>query len=436
MNKISPGIASSIQSSLQAFYKKTVLSTGLRVVTEEIPYVHSASFGVWINVGSRDEHVRNNGISHFLEHMVFKGTKHYSLQQIARSLESVGGYVNAFTSKEHTCYYARCLDTHFPKAVSVIADFIRYPMFERKEIRKEKFVVLEELKNIEDDPDDLIHDVMDQQVYHKHPLSFPVIGQADNIKKITREELFEYSHAHYIPEQMVVAAAGNIKHNAVVQLVQKYFGTSSTHNGHHPRTNGPKSHHPKTQIVEKPISQAHVCLGTVAYGVKSKQRYPLLVMNTLLGEGMSSRLFQTLREKHGIAYNVYSFVNTMSDTGNFGVYLAADEHKVDTSIDLIYREFEKLQKASVSKAELKRTKSQLKGTMMLSLESMSSRMMRLGGGEMYYGNFLSLDEVVRNIDAVNAEDVCDVANKLLPQENFSVIIFKPRKEESKKQLHR
>lgn len=425
MNKISPLHNPSPQAFPQTHYRKTVLSNGLRVVTEEVPYVRSISLGVWIDVGSRDEAVNNNGISHFLEHMVFKGTKHYSLQEIARSLESVGGYLNAFTSKEHTCFYARALDAHLSTAMKVVADLVRFPLFNLKEIEKEKTVVIEELKNMEDDPDELIHDYMDKRVYAKHPLAFPVIGKEKSIKGITREHLRAYTRKHYIPSKMVIAATGNIRHEHVVDLVLKYFGDGGSRYGSHRRFQNPKMPRAYKEIIEKPIKQAHVCTATIGYGVKSRHRYPMLVMNTLLGEGMSSRLFQILRERHGLAYTVYSYTNTMSETGNFGVYIGTDAKSVDRSLDLIHREFAKLKSVSVGPAELKRTKSQLKGTMMLSLESMSSRMMRLGSGELYYGNFLPLDEIVKKIDAVDAESIQEVAEKVLRVENFSTIIFKP-----------
>jgi predicted Zn-dependent peptidase len=426
MNKISPRSNLLSQSPLKTHYQKTVLSNGLRVVTEEIPYVRSLSLGMWIDVGSRDEGDKNNGISHFLEHMVFKGTKHYSLQEIARSLESVGGYLNAFTSKEHTCFYARALDTHLDTAVSVLADLVRFPLFDNKEIEKEKTVVLEELKNMEDDPDDLIHDYLDKQVYAKHPLAFPVIGKEESIRSITRAQLQAYTHKHYVPHKMIVAVTGNIKHENVVDLVQKYLGGHKSSQRSRRLVQNPKLHRAHKEIIEKPIKQAHVCMGTIGYSVKSSHRYPMLVMNTLLGEGMSSRLFQNLRERHGLAYTVYSYTNTMSDAGNFGVYIGTDAKNIDRSIDLIHKEFSRLKSTSVSRAELQRTKSQLKGTMMLSLESMSSRMMRLGSGELYYGNFLPLDEIVKKIDAVDAESIREVAEKILRVENFSTVIFKPK----------
>lgn len=426
MQKISPSAESHSVSSLQSHYKKTMLPNGIRIVTEEIPYVRSVSCGVWIDVGSRNETEQNNGISHFLEHMVFKGTRRFTSQQIARSLESVGGYLNAFTTKEHTCYYARILDDHVDKAVDVLSDLVQYPVFRKKEIEKERGVILEELKNLEDDPDDLIHDYLDLSVYRKHPLGFPIIGRENNIRKFSEDDLVEYTDVHYTPGRVVVAAAGNLKHENLVALVEKYFRLKKTKSrSTSSRLQSPKRVHSRREVFEKSINQAHVCMGTLGYGVKSHVRYPLLVLNSLLGEGMSSRLFQNIREKYGFAYSVYSFANMMSDTGNFGVYIGTDLNNIETSIELIRRELEKLKTKPISASELKRTKAQLRGTMMLGLESMSNRMMRLGSGELYFREYFSLDEVVKNIDGVDEEDVYEIANKLLRLENFSTVIFKP-----------
>lgn len=413
------------QSSLQSIYNKSQLPNGIRVVSEEIPHVRSISFGVWMDVGSRDENELNNGISHFLEHMVFKGTKHNTAKQIARSLESVGGYLNAFTSKEHTCFYARILDDQLPKAVDVISELVQCPVFDKKEIEKEKQVVLEELKNLEDDPDDLIHDYFDSHIFHKHPLGYPVIGKTENIKSFTKEKLRDYIRRHYVPDRMVVATAGNCKHEKVVELVERYFH-GNRRNGTIKREGVSHRHWQAKEVYEKPIMQAHVCMGTRSFSIKNRMRYPLLVLNTLLGEGMSSRLFQNIREKYGFAYSIYSFANLLSDAGNFGIYIGTDVHNIENSIDLITKELDKLKSKPVSEAELKRTKEQVKGSLMLSLESMSNRMMRLGSGELYFERYFPIDDVLRNIDAVQQEDVYEVAIKLFQIENFSTVIFKPQ----------
>lgn len=426
MHKSSPNAQLESHSSLRSNYKKTLLPNGIRIVTEEIPYVRSVSIGIWVDVGSRDEIASSNGISHFVEHMVFKGTKRFSSQQIARSLEEVGGYLNAFTTKEQTCFYARILDSSLENALDVISDMVQYPLFQEKDIEKEKTVILEELKNIEDDPNDLIHDYFDQSVYFNHPLSRPIIGNSETILSFTKESAEEYLRAHYIPERMVVAAAGNVTHDAVVRLVDHHFRSGNRRRTHLvKRAVGPKKVHPSKNVYRKPINQAHVCLGTLGYGVKNPLRFPLLVLNTLLGEGMSSRLFQNIREKYGFAYSVYSFANMMSDTGNFGVYVATDDKNIENSIGLIRKELDKVREKPVGKSELKRAKAQLKGSMMLSLESMSNRMMRLGSGEIFYGNYTQLDEILKKIEAVTIDDILAVANPLLKEEKFSTVIIQP-----------
>lgn len=428
MQKISPDVSFLSRSSFQSNYRKTVLPNGIRVVSEEIPYVRSISVGVWIDVGSRDENRRTNGISHFLEHMVFKGTRRYSSQQIARSLEGVGGYLNAFTTKEHTCFYARVLDDQLAKAIDVLSELAQHPVFRDQDIEKEKTVVLEELKNIEDDPEDLIHEYFDQKIFHRHPLGRPIIGNAENIRNFSKSDLIGHTRQHYRPGRIVVSAAGNLEHEALVALVDRYFHPARTPAARQAHPGAPLKARGRRHVVEKPIMQAHVCLGTLGYSARSRRRHSLLVLNTLLGEGMSSRLFQNVRERWGFAYTIYSFVNFLKDTGSFGVYVGTDVDKIDRSIELITAELKKLTSRPVTDAELNRTKAQLKGTMVLSLESMSNRMMRLGNGELYFGKYFPVDDILKSIDAVNADGVGDVASRLFHTERFSTIIIKPASE--------
>ncbi len=425
MRKTSPCNGLS-RSSLGTNYQKTILPNGIRIVTEEIQYVRSVSVGVWIDVGSRYENLKNNGITHFIEHMVFKGTERFSNQQIARSLESVGGFLNAFTTKEHICFYARILDEHLHKAIDVISDLVQHPILDTKEIEKEKLVILEELKNIEDSPDDIIHDYLDKNIFYKHPIGFPIIGRANNIMQFSRASLFEHIQKYFVPKRIVIAAAGNLKHENLVILIDKYFklnGKSKYSIEHSQRLH--RVHYGK-EIVEKPINQAHICMGTIGYSMKNRMRYPLLVLNTLFGEGMSSRLFQNIRERYGFAYSIYSFTNLFCDTGIFGIYVGTDNKHIERSIDLIYTELEKLKSKSVGKAELERTKEQMKGNMMLGLENMSNRMLRLGSGELYFGKNITFDEVIRNIDAVNNGDIMETANKIFRIDKFSTVIFKSK----------
>ncbi|MFQ5798801.1 MAG: M16 family metallopeptidase, partial [Bacteroidota bacterium] len=395
----------------------------------------SLSVGVWVEVGSRDEDERSNGISHFVEHMAFKGTRRYSARKIARSLESLGGYLNAFTSKEHTCFYARVLDEHLEQAIDVLSELILYPRFDPKDVEKEKLVVLEEIRNIEDNPDELIHDEFEEALYPSHPIGFPVIGKADNITRFSSDDLFKYRRSHYNPARLVVAAAGNVVHEKLVDTVRRYFkpdaydrlarGSTALNRGEASRRRAAKVNGAaKKREVEKPIAQAHVCLGTVAYSIKSKYRYTLFVLNTLLGDGMSSRLYQNIRELHGLAYSVYSFINLMSDTGSFGIYLGTEKQNVENSLQLIHREISRLKAKLVSRAELRRTQAQLKGSMMIGLENMTSRMMRIGTGELYFREYITLDRILKNIDSVTPEMLQEVAQKLF-DDDFTMVIYRP-----------
>jgi len=419
-------LAAQAVSQLEAVYRKTILPNGIRVVTEYIPHVRSVSVGVWIEAGSRDESEQQNGISHFLEHMVFKGTTKRSAPEISRSLESVGGYLNAFTGKEHTCYYARVLDEYADLSLDILSDLVRNATFPTKELDREKSVVIEELRNSEDDPDDIIHDYFEKALYGDHPMGYTIIGTEKSVKSLTREDLIRFYKSNYHPAKMVVSAAGNIEHEKFVDLVSKYFG--QTWNGHKPFVldrQRPRSRKAETVQMEKPIQQAHLCMGTRAYSIRNKNRYPLLVLNTLLGDGMSSRLFQNIREKYGFAYSVYSFANFLSDTGTFGVYIGTDKTHVEESKSLIQKELDKLRNKPISRAELERTKAQLKGNMMLSLENIPSRMMRLGTSELYFQDVSSLDVILKKIDQVSQEDLLETANHLFDHESFSRVVFIP-----------
>lgn len=417
---------SAVSDKFQATYRKTILPGGIRVVSEEIPHVRSVSIGVWIDVGSRDETEPTNGISHLIEHMVFKGTANRSVREIARSIESVGGYLNAFTSKEHTCYYARVLDEHTPLALDVISDLILHPLFPEKELEKERGVIIEELKNAEDDPDDIIHDNFEKAIFGSHPLGFAVIGTEKNLRTLSRNDLLRYHRQHYVGQKMVVAAAGNIRHENLLDLVKEYFDETPANT----LSNGDRRMKPQLRQtdrieISKPIQQAHVCLGRPTFGIKNKLRFPLMTLNTLLGDGMSSRLYQNIREKYGFAYSVYSYANLMSDAGTFAAYIGTDKSHIDASIDLILKELTKLKNKHVGNAELLRTKAQLKGSMMLSLESMPSRMMRLGSSELYFGELMSLDSIVREIDAVSSEQLHDLTNGIFDVNKFSFVVFNP-----------
>ncbi|MCX7983319.1 MAG: insulinase family protein [Bacteroidetes bacterium] len=418
-----------LQSSVrESTYHKTVLSNGVRVISEHLPHVRSVSLGMWITVGSRCENEHNNGITHFIEHVTFKGTRKRSATEIAQSLEQVGGYLNAYTSKEHTCFYARVLDEYTTLAFDVLADLIMNATMKTSHIQKEKQVVLEEIKQSEDEPDDFVHEVFERELYKDHPLHFSILGSTETVSSFTRKHLLEFYRTQYRANNLIIVAAGNIHHETLVNLSEKYFHKL-------PLTPllGAKAYQPQPtkrkyrNILYRPIQQAHVCMGTIGLHAKHEKRYILQVLNTLLGEGMSSRLFQTIRERYGLAYSIYSFNSPMSDTGAVGAYIATDANNVDRCIDLVWKEFEKVKGGRVASDELERTKAQLKGSLVLSLESIPNRMIRLASNELYFGDIIPLDTILQAIERVTIDEIVQLTHELYNPEYFVTIIVTPEK---------
>ena len=375
--------------------------------------------------GSRNESPEMAGISHFIEHMVFKGTKKRRMHQIANRLESVGGYLNAFTSKEYTCYFARTLDEHLPRAIDVICDLILEPTFPEKELVREKDVVLEEIKMYEDVPEDLIFDRFESVIYKDDSLGRPVIGFPETVKAFSRQDLLNYLEANYTPDRTVLSVAGNVDHDQVVRLAEKAFQVSKRGSGQgkSDKANGYK---PRNYEEQRVIQQAHLVLGTRGLSIHHKDRVVLTVLNTILGGGMSSRLNQNIREKYGYCYNIYSFVNMHSDTGDFGVYMGTDSKKVDHAQTLIQRELDKLMQDKISSRKLGQAINQVKGSLMLGLESMSNRMMRIARQELYFERYFTLDEVIDAVEGVTAEQICTLAQELFPTNSFSRIVLQPQ----------
>jgi predicted Zn-dependent peptidase len=358
--------------------------------------------------------------------MVFKGTKKRNVKEIAQSIESVGGYLNAFTSKEHTCYYARVLDEHLELATDVLSDMVVQPTFPDSEFDKEKQVILEELKQSEDDPDDIIQDYFEKALFKTHPLAMPVIGTAESIAAIQRKDLVRYRAEKYTSENLVIAAAGNLRHDDLVELTGRYI-PSITKKQLQVAQESRILETPDALLREyfKPIQQAHICLGTIGFNAHDKKRFPMQVLNTLLGDGMSSRLFQNIREKYGFAYAVYSFNNMMQETGAVGVYIGTDHSHVQKCIDLVWKELKSLRSQGITKAELSQTKAQLKGSMMLGMENIPNRMIRLGSSELYFGDLIGLDTIIKNINAVTRDDVQEIAEELFDEGRFATVIFHP-----------
>jgi len=409
---------------VDSIYGKTILDTGIRVVTEKIPHLRSVAIGVWILAGTRQEEETTNGIAHFLEHMVFKGTKKRNAYQIAESLESVGGHLNAFTAKEFTCFYAHILDENLPEAIEVLSDILINPTLREQDLDKERNVILEEIRNLEDTPDELIHEYFAKDLFHPHPLGFSTLGTKENVSNFSRKDLLNFMQTNYTSGRVIIAAAGNVDHQKLVDLVKKYFrfptSPTSAKDDQLPPEKG------KNTVIESDISQAHICLGTRGYSYGNPKKIPLFVLNAILGAGMSSRLFQNIREKYGFAYSVYSFMDFFADTGVFGIYIGIEKDKIDPSIELIHRELEKLKRQRVREDELDRKKSQLKGNLMLGLESTSNRMTRLAKMEIYLQKFYTLDDTLKQIDKVTATDILEIANELFVKEKIYTTILKPR----------
>lgn len=406
------------------FVNKTTLSNGLTVVTEKVESVKSVSVGIWAKTGSRNETDAQAGVTHFLEHMLFKGTESRSSYDIALSMESVGGYLNAFTSSEYTCYYSRCLNTQLEQALDVLSDMVLHPSFPENEIEKEKKVVIEEMKMYRDSPSDYLFEDFSSGVFENHPLGRPVIGYEETVSNFKRADLYEYMSDRYQPDNLLVAVAGNMAHDEVVGLVADYFaGVEGAEGSDHDPSLTP--YETKTRRLQKAIEQTHLIIGKRGLNYDHPDKYKLLLTNTVLGGGMSSRLHQNVREKYGYCYTISSFNQSYRDTGMYGVYVGTDEEYVDHVEKLILKELKKLQDETVPAKELDEAKAQLKGKLLLSLESMSNRMRRLAKGQIYYDRFITLEELIENIDGVTSEGVQDFAQSFFNGEDFSKSILIP-----------
>lgn len=390
--------------------QKETLPNGLRVITEEIPYVRSASIGVWVGTGSRQESEENNGISHFIEHMLFKGTSHRTARELAETIDSVGGQLNAFTAKEYTCYYAKVLDEHLPVAIELLADMLLNSLFTPEDTGKEKGVVIEEIKMYEDTPDELVHDLFAQAMWQQHPLGRTILGTVEAVNGLTRERVMDYFYSHYTPDNMVVAAAGNLSHQTVVEHVAGALAAI-----HGSRTAGaeePPRVSPRVTIRAKDTEQVHLCLGTRGVPQDHDDIYSLYLLNSILGGGSSSRLFQEIRETRGLAYSVYSYQSAYRDAGLFAVYAGVSPRYTDEVLRLILLEFARIKEEGVEPAELSRAKEQVKGNLVLSLESTSNRMSRLGKSELTLGRIITPEEVIDKIEAVKQADLQRLAGEM------------------------
>lgn len=404
--------------------KDTVLANGLRVVSEHVPTVRSVALGIWVKTGSRYEPAEISGISHFLEHMVFKGTATRDKMDIALALESVGGMVNAMTSKDYTCFFARFLQQHLEIAVSLLTDIMLNPTFPSEELERERGVVLDELHDGQDIPEEVVFDIFEDHIFPKSGLGRPVIGFEETIKQFTKTKLDDYRYTHYYPENMVVTASGYVDHDELITLLEKYF----VHNAmriEDPFTDQVLPADRGVFLEKRPIQQTHLITGCQIFSLNDERRWSLGVLNSLLSGGTSSRLFQNIRENHGVAYEIYSFANLYRDTGVFGVYLATDPSKREKALELIQIELAKLKDAPVEAAELERIKAQYQSGFVMSEESMERRMFRLGRQLIYYNIAMEIDEYLNRIEQVDSTEVQSLAQELFTPEAFLTMVLEP-----------
>ncbi|HUI26496.1 MAG TPA: pitrilysin family protein [Candidatus Kryptonia bacterium] len=400
---------------------RSVLSNGLRVLSEAMPGVPSATVGIWVENGSRYENEQQNGISHFLEHLFFKGTDRRSAAAIAEEIDAVGGVLNAFTGKEYTCYYAKVLAEHLPLAIDLLADIFRNSRFDPAEIDRERAVVLQEISQIEDTPDDFVHDLFNLRYWPGHPLGFPICGRVETVQQFGQREMLAFLAERYLPDRIVIAAAGHLTHETLADWVERDFGGLKGVTG--PDLGPAPIPAQGVFLHEKSLEQVHICLGTPGIPQTAPERYAAYLLSTALGGGMSSRLFQEIREKRGRAYSVYSFLSSYRDAGYLGIYAATSAEWVEEVVDVIRSELRTVAADGLRPDELARVKNQLKGNMLLGLESSDSRMNRVAKNEIYFGHDISPSEVAARIDRITNDEVVALAGRLLRPEEMAMALL-------------
>ena len=407
--------------------KKTTLANGLQIVTESMPAVRSISMGIWLRTGSRHERESQNGIVHFLEHMVFKGSRNRSGEEIARAADAIGGHLDAFTSKEFTCFSIKVVDEHLPRALDIVADLVKNPLLRSSDIAKESRVIQEEIRMVEDTPDDLVHEIFSKTYWPHHSLGRPILGTRATVGGFNQRRLRDFFRRHYVPGNMLISAAGNLAHNKALDLIGKHFGQLAAGPA---MTKGPAPVANPHALYrrKKELEQTHICLGTPAYPYAHPKRFASYVLNTILGGGMSSRLFQNIREKYGLVYAVFSGLSAYQDAGILSVYAGTAPANARKVVNLIIREFQTLKQDSIPPEELQRAKDYLKGNLLLGLESTTSRMANIARQELYYGRRITLDEIAASIDAVTHEDVVEVARELFQSDRIAVTVLGPRQD--------
>ena len=387
-----------------------------------MPHVRSVSIGIWVKTGSRHEDPEVNGITHFIEHMVFKGTRNRSAEDIARQVDSIGGNMDAFTAKECICFNVKVLDEHLSIALDVLSDLALNPVFEEKEIARERSVILEEIKMDEDSPDYLVHEIFTQNFWKDHPLGKPILGTKETVRRFKHPLVVDYWTRRFSPGNLIVCAAGHIDHERFAELVAKHFAQlQAVKNGFHEAP--PKTRSRIIMRNKKSLEQVQICLGVPSHSITHERRYVSYILNTLLGGGMSSRLFQNVRERQGLSYAIYSELNPYRDTGCLSVYAGTSRENAPKLVQSVVKEFRELKAQSISDEELRRAKDQLKGSLLLSLESSTARMSNLARQEMYFGHFLDFDEIISRVEGVTAQDLIEVANEFFRGDAIALTVL-------------
>jgi len=404
-------------------YRKSVLPNGIRILTERMPHVRSVAVGVWVETGSRHEREARGGVSHLIEHLVFKGTATRTAQDIARTMDSVGGQMDAFTTKENTCFYVQVLDEHLPLAVDLLTDILLHPLFDAEELEREKSVVLQEIRMVEDTPDDVIHDLFAAQVWGDHPLGRPILGTRELVTGFGRDGIAEHFGEEYVPPQIIIAVAGNVTHEQVVELFGRGF--NGFERGARPRAGSTPRLCPGVNIVHKALEQVHLVMGFPGLRHAAPERYAMFLLNDVIGGSMSSRLFQEIRERQGLVYSIHTGAQAYADTGVLYVQAATDAQNFSKVLKSVLKELRDLKKDGITADELKRAKDHLKGSLMLSLESTSSRMNRLAKHEMHLGSFLTMDAMLASIDGVKHEEVQALVTEVIDEDRLALTTLGP-----------
>lgn len=398
--------------------KKHTLDNGIRIVMEKIDYVKSASIGVWVNVGSNNENEETNGLSHFIEHMLFKGTENRKANEIAEDIDNLGGQLNAFTSKECTCFYVKVLDENIKDAVDILSDMFFNSLFLQEEIDKEISVVIEEIKMYEDSPEDVVHDKLTEVIFNNSPMAYNILGTEENLKTFTTKKVVDYMKKNYTPYNTVIAVAGSFDEQEFVRMIEEKFKDWHNENIKHV---DPEAEYKRSVVgVNKDLEQLHMCIGNKTIGRHDKNYYPLLVLNNLFGGTMSSRIFQEVREKKGLVYSIYSFVSNYSNTGIFSIYAGMSYNQAEDALRTILKEMISIKNGNISDEEFNRAKQQIKGNYILGLESTSSRMSSIGRRELLYNEIQYPEEVIESINSVKKEDVLNVAVELFDIDSLSI----------------